>query len=176
MNAGSYGIMAEYSSSEEFVAALRRLRAAGCTLLEAYAPFPIEGLADVAPGPPTPIARIMAVAAAVGSSGGYFLQWFAARDYPLNVGGRPLHSWPAFIPVTFELTVLTTALVGVAGFLWLTGLPRLDHPAFRDRRFVRASQDRFFIFFRSDDPLFHASAFRGELRATNPRSVEEVPA
>ena len=118
----------------------------------------------------------MLLAGIAGASGGFFLQWFAARDYPLNVGGRPLNSWPAFIPITFELTVLTSALVGVLAFLWLAGFPRLHHPVFADPRFKRASQDRFFICLRADDPLYANEGVRRALADAQPESITEVPA
>jgi hypothetical protein len=117
----------------------------------------------------------MLCAGIAGASGGFFLQWFAAHDYPLNVGGRPLASWPAFVPITFELTVLTAALVGVVAFFFLTGLPRLHHPVFTDPRFQRASQDRFFLCIRSDDPLYATDVVRRTLVAAQAESIAEVP-
>jgi hypothetical protein len=102
------------------------------------------------------------------------MQWYAARDYRLNVGGRPVDSWPAFVPVTFELTVLTAALAGVAALLWLSGLPRLDHPVFSDRRFRRASQDRFFVCVRADGIGHRKGGARAALLAAKPESVMEV--
>ena len=116
----------------------------------------------------------MLLAGAAGASGGFFMQWFAARDYPLNVGGRPLNSWPAFIPITFELTVLTAALAGVIAFFWLAGFPRLHHPVFSDPRFKRASQDRFFICIRADDPLYGSDIVRRTLADAQAESVAEV--
>lgn len=122
------------------------------------------------------MAWIMLLAGIAGAGGGFFLQWYAARDYPLNVGGRPLNSWPAFVPITFELTVLTAALVGVLTLLCLAGLPRLHHPVFADPRFKRASQDRFFICIRADDPLYANEDVRRTLAASHPESIAEVPA
>lgn len=104
------------------------------------------------------------------------MQWFAARDYPVNVGGRPLNSWPAFVPIAFEMTVLSAALVGVLGLFWLTGLPRLHHPVFADARFKRASQDRFFICVRFDDPLYAGHGVRSILMSSNAESIAEVSA
>ena len=142
--------------------------------LEAYTPYPVE--AEAQPGETTPIAWIMLLAGAIGASGGFYLQWFAAHDYPLNIGGRPLNSWPSFIPITFELTVLTAALVGVFAFFCLAGFPRLHHPVFSDPRFKRASQDRFFICLRSDDPLYTDEKVRRTLAEAQPESVAEVRA
>jgi hypothetical protein len=174
MKAPIYGLLAAFASEASFRTALRRLREAGCRHLEAYTPYPVEP--GVLPGATTPLAWIMLLAGVTGAAGGFFLQWFAARDYPLNVGGRPLNSWPAFIPVTFELTVLTAALVGVSAFFCLAGFPHLHHPVLTDPRFKRASQDRFFICLRADDPLYADENIRRVLADARPESVAEVPA
>jgi hypothetical protein len=174
MNAPNHGLLAAFASEKSFRTAFDNLREAGCLRLEAYTPYAVEtrGL----PGATTPIAWIMLLAGIAGASGGFFLQWFAARAYPVNVGGRPLNSWPAFIPITFELTVLTAALVGVLAFFCLAGFPRLHHPVFADPRFKRASQDRFFICLRSDDPLYANEKVRRTFAAALPESIAEVPA
>jgi hypothetical protein len=166
--------MAAFASEDAFVAALRSLRQAGYRRIETFTPYRVEAEGELLPHAPTPIPWIMLAAGLLGGAGAFFMQWYAARDYPLNVGGRPLNSWPAFIPVTFELTVLTAALVGLAAFLWIAGFPRLDHPVFSDPRFQRASQDRFFICLRSDDPRYAQASARSALRRTNPESIEEV--
>jgi hypothetical protein len=170
----TYGIVARFATPEKFRAALAALREAGYTRIEANLPFAVEGLEELLPVPPTPIAGIMLVAAFVGGSGGYFLQWYATRDFPLNVGGRPLHSWPAFVPVTFELTVLTASIVGVLALLWLAGLPRLHHPIFAATGIERATQDRFFLCVRADDPLFGARDLAALLTRIGAEFVEEV--
>jgi hypothetical protein len=167
-----HGLLAAFTSEESFRTAIRSLREAGCVRLEAYTPYPLEP--GVLPGATTPMARIMLVAGACGACGGFFLQWFAARDYPLNVGGRPLNSWPSFIPVTFELTVLTAALVGVVAFFCLAGFPNLHHPVLADPRFKRASQDRFFLCLRADDPLYEQARVRRALEDARPESIAEV--
>lgn len=167
-----HGLLAAFSSEASCRSAMRGLREAGLDRLDAYTPYPVEP--GLFPDSKTPIAPIMLMAAVTGACGGFFLQWFAARDYPINVGGRPINSWPAFVPVTFELAVLTSALVGVAAFLCLAGLPRLHHPVFSDPRFKRASQDRFFICVRADDPLYGSEAVRRALAAAKPESVEEM--
>ena len=174
MNPPIHGLLAAFATEKSFGHALRELREAGCVRLEAYTPYPVE--LEGLPETTTPIAWIMLLAGVIGASGGFFLQWFAARDYPLNVGGRPLNSWPAFIPVTFELTVLTAALVGVFAFFCLAGFPRLHHPVFSDPRFKRASQDRFFICLRADDPLYTNEKIRRTLTEAQPESVVEVRA
>lgn len=174
MSAPSHGLLAAFASEKSFRAALRDLRAVGCRRLDAYTPYPVEP--GVTPGATTPMAWIMLVAGATGACGGFFLQWYAAHDYPLNVGGRPLASWPAFVPITFELMVLTAALVGVVAFICLAGFPCLHHPVFADPRFKRASQDRFFICLRADDPLYGSDVVRRTLAAAQAESIEEVSA
>lgn len=174
MSVPNHGLLAAFTSEKSFRTALGNLRAAGCVRLEAYTPYPIESAEPSSAT--TPVGRIMLCAGIAGASGGFFLQWFAAHDYPLNVGGRPLASWPAFVPITFELTVLTAALVGVVAFFSLTGLPRLHHPVFTDPRFQRASQDRFFLCIRSDDPLYATDVVRRTLVAAQAESIAEVPA
>jgi hypothetical protein len=171
-----HGIVGRFGSGPTFREALREIRAAGFTRIEANMPFPVEGIEELWPAKPTPIARFVLFGALIGGGGGYFLQWFAARDYPLNVGSRPLHSWPAFVPVTFELAVLTAAVVGVGALLWLCGLPRLDHPILSTAEIERATQDRFFICIRADDPRFDAPAVRRLFESLDAERVEEVPA
>ncbi len=174
MNPPIHGLLAAFAAEKPFRRALRDLRAAGCVRLEAYTPYPVEPC--VLPDATTPMAWIMLLAGAAGASGGFFLQWYAAHDYPLNVGGRPLNSWPAFIPITFELTVLTAALVGVFTFFCLARFPRLHHPVFSDPRFKRASQDRFFICLLADDPLYENEMVRRALMDAQPESIAEVRA
>ncbi len=154
MSTEVYGVMAEFTSEEEYLGALKRVRATGYRRLDTFTPYRVEGEDELRTEPPSPIPWIMFSAGLLGGAGAFFLQWYACRDYPLNVGGRPIFSWPSYIPITFELTVLTAALVGTASMLWIAGLPRLDHPVFSDPRFRRASQDRFFICIRADDPQF----------------------
>jgi hypothetical protein len=167
-------IVAEYDRHERLVAVLRRLRNDGYSQFEVYSPFPSDEVDALLPAPPTPMGWIMLAAGIGGAIGAYFLQWYAARDYPYNSGGRPLDSWPAFVPVTFELTVLTAALVGLAALLWLTRLPRLDHPMFALPRFSRASQDRFFVAIHSTDPRFTMAGLEKLLRDSQPLAIEEV--
>ena len=116
------------------------------------------------------------VGAILGGIGGYFLQWYAATvDYPINIGGRPLHSWPMFIPATFELTILGGALAAVLAFIFGSGLPNLYHPVFDAPDFDFATRDRFFLCLRSDDPVFEAGAAARLLDSLGPVRRDEVP-
>ncbi|HET9651107.1 MAG TPA: DUF3341 domain-containing protein, partial [Usitatibacter sp.] len=141
-----YGLMAEFASAEALLAAARRAREAGFEHAEAYSPFAVDGLADALgfSGSRVPLATL--AGGILGGAGGFFLQWYSAViDYPINSGGRPLNSWPEFIPVTFELTVLGAALAAVAAMLVANGLPRLRHPVFNVREFELATRNRFFL-------------------------------
>ena len=170
-----HGVVGGFPSPELFLHALRELREGGYQHVEANVPFAVDGMEDLLPGKPTPVARVVLITALIGGSGGYGLQYWATHDYPLNVGGRPLHSWPAFIPVTFELTVLTASLCGVIALLWLARMPRLDYPLFGVTGFSRASQDRFFVGVRSDDPRFDRRELAAFLYTLGAESIQEVP-
>jgi hypothetical protein len=166
--------MADFASEEAYLAALARLRRDGYRRIETFTPYAVEGEQEAIPRPASPVGPLMLAAGITGGSGAFFMLWYATRVYWINVGGRPVFSWPAFIPITFELTVLTAALVGAAGMLWLAGLPRLHHPVFSDRRFLRASQDRFFICLRADETGYTREGARAALQRTGPGTVEEV--
>jgi hypothetical protein len=168
-----YGTLAMYATTEQLTKALRQLRAAGYTQLEVYLPYPDEAIDELLPSKPTPIGWIILVAGLIGGGAAYFMQWYAAHDYALNVGGRPLHSWPSFVPITFELTVLTAAVTGLAALLMLSLLPRLDHPLYNSPRFLRASQDRFFLCVLAQEP-HHAEPRTLQILADGAESVEEV--
>jgi len=174
MNRKTYGVMADFASEQSFLAALGSVRKEGYRRIDTFTPYGVEGEDAVVPRRPSPVAAIMLAAGITGGAGAFFMQWYATRVYWINVGGRPVFSWPSFIPITFELTVLSAALAGAAGMLWLAGLPRLDHPVFADPRFQRASQDRFFICIRSDEPDYSVDAARAALLRSHPESVEEV--
>jgi hypothetical protein len=170
-----YGLMAEFNDPNELVAAVRRAREAGYQRLDAYSPFPIEELAEALGGHGSRLPLIVLIGGLVGGISGYALQyWTSVIAYPLNVGGRPFHSWPAFIPVTFEMTVLGAALSCVLGMLALNGLPMPYHPVFNVPRFALASRDRFFLCIEATDPLFDRDASRRFLERMGPREVSEV--
>jgi hypothetical protein len=166
--------MADFASEQSYLAALKSVMQEGYGRIDTFTPYGVVGEDGVVPRPRSPVAAIMLVAGLTGGSGAFFMQWYATRVYWINVGGRPVFSWPAFIPITFELTVLTAALAGVASMLLLAGLPRLDHPAFSDPRFRRATQDRFFICIRADEPGYSRGAAMASLLRSHPESVEEV--
>ncbi|GAA4327701.1 DUF3341 domain-containing protein [Pigmentiphaga soli] len=172
--AALYGIMAEFRSAEALLAAARAVRAAGARRVEAYSPMPVEGLAEELGHKGSAMPRVTLLAGIAGGVGGYLMQWYAAAvAYPINVGGRPLHSWPMFIPVAFELTVLCAALAAVIGMLAANGLPRLNHPVFDAPDFDLASRDRFFLCLRCGDELAPEAA-RRLLAPLAPVAVVEV--
>jgi len=171
-----YGLLADFETPEALVEATHRARQEGYTNLEAYSPFSIEELCTTEGRHRSEIPKIMFLGGCLGALGGFFVQYYAAAiDYPLNIGGRPLNSWPAFIPVTFELTVLAAALFGAIGMLALNGLPMPYHPLFNVPEFARASQDRFFLCIEATDPKFDTAATREFLAGLQPARVVEVP-
>ena len=171
-----YGLMAEFDSPTAIVAATRRAYAEGYRQMDTFTPFPVEGLAEELRFHHTRVPLIVLLGGLIGCFGGFFLQyWIAGIYWPLNIGGRPLNSWPAFIPVTFEMTILAASLSAVLGMLALNGLPMPYHPLFNVPRFALASRNRFFLCIEAVDPKFDESATRQFLVGLNPRSVEEVP-
>ncbi len=173
---GVFGLLAEYSDERELLTAVQRVRAAGYTQMEAYAPMPIEEVAH-AIGHKNSLPLIVLIGGVIGALGGYALQyWSSVHAYPLNVGGRPLHSWPAFVVVTFETTILCAALAAVLGMLALNGLPRPHHPVFAVPSFGLASRNRFFLLILARDASFGLQTTRDLLEETSTFTVEEVPA
>lgn len=171
---GPFRIVAEFATHDELVAALRTVREKMYSHVEVYTPFPSEEIDELLPGPATRVGWWMLAGGIAGGSGAYFMQWFAAHDYAYNVGGRPLHSWPSFVPVTFELTVLSAALTGLVALLWYARLPRLDWPLFSSRAFRRATQDRFFLAVRSDDPRLTSVGVEPLLAQLGAVSIQKV--
>src|SRR5947209_5796302 len=170
-----YGLMAEFDDPKALVAATARAFREGYRRMDAYSPFPIEELHDALGGGHTRLPLIVLIGGLVGCAGGYGLQyWVSAIAYPINVGGRPLHSWPAFIPVTFECTILVAALAAVLGMLALNGLPMPYHPVFNVPRFALASRNRFFLCIEASDQKFDLESTRRFLEALNPREVTTV--
>jgi hypothetical protein len=170
-----YGMLAEFNTPDELLAATRRAREAGYQQMDAYTPFPVEGLAEALGFQRTGLPFLVLLGGIVGGVGGYLMQyWMAAIDYPLNVGGRPLHSWPAFIPVTFELTILVAALAAVLGMLALNGLPMPYHPLFNVPRFELATRNSFFLCIEARDPKFDRDETRRFLESVKAREVSDV--
>ena len=171
-----YGVLAEFSSPEPLVAAARRVHEKGYRQVDAFTPFPLEELDEALEIRRTRLPWVFFLAGATGAIGGFFMQWFATViHYPLNVGGRPLNSWPVYIPATFELTVLLAGVIGVIAMFARNGLPMLYHPLFGVRRFARASQDGFFLAVEAMDPKFDRAVTVGLLRSLGPTRVIEVP-
>jgi hypothetical protein len=174
---GVYGLLAEFPSADALCAAARHARANGYTRVEAYSPFAIEGLDDIVGAGKGWIAPLTLLGGILGGAGTYFLQWYAAVvDYPIDIGGRPLHSWPAFIPATFEITILGAAVAAVLAMLVLNGLPQLYHPLFEVEEFELASRNRFFLCLPARDPVFAPGPARDLLEELHPLLLREVPA
>lgn len=170
------GWLASFTSAAELRRALTETRRAGFRCFEAYTPYPVEGLEEALDFHETKVALLALIGGVLGGGGGFFMQWFAdVVHYPINVGGRPDFSWPAFIPVTFELTVLGAALFAAFGMLALNRLPQPYHPLFAIDEFRRASKDRFFLFVSAKDPHFGLASTRRFLESLFPESVHEVP-
>jgi hypothetical protein len=169
-----YGLVAEFETDAELMRAAKKAYARGYRKMDGYAPFPVEGLAE-ALGRKNHIPLLVLLSGILGGCSGYFMQWFAnVVSYPINIGGRPLHSWPAFIPITFELTVLGASLTAFFGSLALNGLPEPYHPMFNLPEFERASQDRFFLCIEADDKHFDERQTRVFLESLEPLMVAEV--
>lgn len=170
-----YGLMAEFEHPDELLEAARHARQAGYKLLDAFTPFPIEGLADAVGFEKTGLPIIVFIGGLIGCCGGFFLQWWPnVVGYPLNIGGKPYNSWPAFIPITFEMTILCAALACVLGMLALNGLPSPYHPVFNAPRFTLASRNRFFLVIKSRDPKFNRETTGEFLASQRPHEVVEV--
>ena len=171
-----YGTMAEFDSASDLVAAARRTREEGYLKIDAYSPFPVEGLAEEIGFRKNSVPLVVLIGGLLGCMSGYGLQyWISAVSYPINVGGRPYNSWPAFIVVTFEMTILFAGLAAVLGMLALNGLPMPYHPVFNVPRFAFATRDRFFLIIFSSDAKYDAVATRAFLETLGPRSISEVP-
>lgn len=171
-----YGLLAEFDTPAALLTAAGRVREEGYRRMDAYTPFPVEGLAGALGFRYTRVPLITLIGGILGGLAGYSMQyWISAVNYPINVGGRPLHSWPAFIPVTFELSILGAALAAVLGMLALNGLPMPYHPVFHVPRFALASRDRFFLCIEAVDPKFDGKGTRRLLESLGSRVVSDVP-
>jgi Protein of unknown function (DUF3341) len=170
-----YGVMGEFETGEQLIQAVKKTREAGYRRVDAYAPYPVEGLSEALRLHRSWVPLITLFGGLAGGLGGFGLQyWASAITYPLNIGGRPLNSWPAFIPVTFELTVLGASLSAVLGMLALNRLPQPHHPVFNVKRFTHASSDRFFLCIQARDPQFSLTDSARFLQSLNAAHVNEV--
>jgi len=173
--ASLYGLMAEFEEHEQVLAAATRAYAEGYRRMDAYSPFPIDGLAEAMGYEYTAVPLLTLLGGIAGGLGAYFMEWYSmASLYPLNVGGRPHNSWPNFIPVTFELTVLIASLSALAAMLLLNRLPQPHHPVFNVPEFRRASIDRFFLCIETKDPKFDREETWKFLEDLKPIAITEV--
>ena len=173
----SRGLLAEFATADQLLAAAERARHAGWRFAEAYSPFPIDGMAEALGFRHNRVPLVTLLGGIAGGVGTYFLLWYSAVvDYPFNIGGRPLHSWPSFIPPTFEITVLGAAFAAVIGMLVMNGLPRLRHPLFDMPEFDLATRNRFFLYLPPDDPAYEETSAKALLEGLSPLLVKEVPA
>ena len=171
-----YGLMAEFDSAQELVDAAFKTHQAGYQKIDAYSPFPVEGLAEAIGFHKNRVALVVLIGGLLGLMSAYGLQyWVAVITYPVNIGGRPLQSWPSFIIVTFELTILFGGLSAVFGMLALNGLPMPYHPVFNVPEFSKATENKFFLVVFSSDPKYDPAATRSFLQGLSPRMIAEVP-
>jgi hypothetical protein len=169
------GWLAQFDGAEALLLAVRELRGMGYAQLEAYTPYAVEGLADALGPMRNRIPWVVLLGGLLGGFGTLGLEYYAAViDYPINVGGRPDASWPAFVPAALEMTILFAALFGIVGMLAANGLPRLNHPLFDVARFEAASRDGFFLWLRADDPRFDAQQAHADLTRLAPLAIDRV--
>ena len=171
-----YGLMAEFDGPTTLIAAARRTREAGYRRYDSYSPYPIHELFEAMECDDRRVSLVVLCGGIIGLLTGFGLQsWISAVDYPLNVGGRPFISWPMFIPVTFELTILFAAFSAMGAWIILSGLPMPYHPVFNVERFKnRGSREGFFLAIESRDPKFDRSSTFEFLKSLGPREINEV--
>jgi hypothetical protein len=170
-----YGLMAEFDNPSDAVAAARRVREEGYSYTDAFSPYPVEELSEAIGVHQTHMPLIILIGGILGGALGFLMQVYVeVFDFPINVGGKPYYSWPAFMPITFECTVLGAALFAVFGMLALNGLPEPYHPVFNAPNFALASRDRFFVLVESRDPLFDRERTAEFLRSLGPLEVTDV--
>ena len=173
---GLYGVIAEFNDPQTLLDAANAVREKGYTSIDAFSPFPIHGLAEAVGFHKSRLSSIVLGMGLIGGIGGFFMCWYAnVIAYPLNIGGKPYNSWPAWIPIAFECAILLAAFGAVFGMLALNGLPMPYHPVFNVRRFDSASRDKFFLVIQTRDPKFRLDEVRQLLRSLGPREVTDVP-
>ncbi len=171
-----FGLVAEFASATDLLAAAKKTTTAGYRAVDTYSPFSVNGLAEAIGDRKNSVARFCLAGGLLGGIGGYFMQDYAlSASYPLDIGGRPFHNIPPYIPITFELTILGAALFTAIGMIALAGLPMPHHPLFGLKGFERATTDRFFLSIEASDPLYERSKTEAFLASLNPLRVTEVP-
>lgn len=171
-----YGLIAEFDTPTEIVVAARKAHAEGYRRMDAYSPFPVEGLAEAIGFHRNRVSLVTLIGALCGTSTAYLLQyWINWTAFPLNIGGRPYHSWPSFIIVTFELTILFGGLTAAIGMLVMNGLPLPYHPLFNVPSFASVTRDKFFLCIEAADPRFERHATYAFLSGLEPKAITEVP-
>jgi hypothetical protein len=177
VNRPSFGVMAEFDNPTALVNAARAAREKGYRELDAYSPFPIDELSSALHLHRNKLPLIVLLGGLTGMATGYLLQYYVTViNFPINIGGRPLHSWPSYIVITFELTILFAAISAVMGMLALCGLPMPYHPVFNAPNFALASRNRFFLCIEARDPLYDSVRTADFLRTLEPKEVSQVEA
>jgi hypothetical protein len=171
-----FGLLAEFEKPEQVLEATRQARREGYHEMDAFTPYPVEGLATELGMRRTRMPFLVLLTAVVGTAVGYSMQYWTMKvDYPFDVGGRPENSWPAFLPIVFEVMVLVASISALLGMLFLNGLPQPYHPLFRVERFVEANSFRFFLCIEAADPRFDREATARFLAGLAAARVIEVP-
>ena len=172
-----YGLMAEFDSAQAVVGAARRVVSEGYAKVEAYSPVPIEELNDIIHKKRTKLSSLVLAGGLTGMATGFSLQyWASVLEYPLNIGGRPLASWPAFVVPSYELTILFASLTAAGAMIALNGLPQPYHPVFNAPRFSLATSDKFFVVIEAEDPKYDAEKTKLFLEGLGAKGVYDVPA
>lgn len=172
-----HGVLAMFTTPQQLLEAVRRAKAAGWTRMDAYTPYPVEAVFEELGHHRSKVPLLVLAGALLGAAGGFSLAyWSSVVEYPINVGGRPFFSWPAWIPVTFECAVLLGGLTAAVGMVLLNGLPQPYHPVFNVPSFAAASRDRYFLCIEADDPKFDPKAARDFLAGLHPAEVSDVDA
>lgn len=171
-----YGLLAEFDNPTDLVVAAQKAHEQGYRKMDGYSPFPVEGLAEAMGFERDRMPLVVLIGGLLGCAGAYLMQyWISVISYPINVGGKPYHSWPAFFVVTFEVTILLASLSALFGMLGLNGLPMPYHPLFHSPRFEFATRDRFFLCIEASDPRFELGETRRFLEGLGGHGVSEVP-